>query len=174
MRGRIGALVSQGAHKRSLSNSFVPESQASGKCAGLLCHPSYRCGALVIGFAALSHWFPDALAHRPDLPLYSDVVAGAGLGLWDSMPATLIVELGMSLAGVWLCAPVALHEALGVCGVPAGRLRNERDRPAAAERPRRVDRGARVVALAGVRAWVERGDGPAKCRCWFIRRSVPS
>ena len=52
--------------------------------------------------AVLSHWFPDALAHRPDLPLYSGVAAYAGLGLWGSIAATLIVELGMFVAGVWL------------------------------------------------------------------------
>lgn len=53
--------------------------------------------ALVVGLVVLSHWFLDLIAHRPDLPL---VPGGAvfGLGLWNSVPATLIVE-GLLFAG---------------------------------------------------------------------------
>ena len=47
--------------------------------------------ALVVAAVVLSHWFLDLAAHRPDLPL---VPGGAvfGFGLWNSIPATLIVE----------------------------------------------------------------------------------
>jgi hypothetical protein len=46
------------------------------------------------------HWFLDALVHRPDLPLLPGVNTKVGLGLWDSVPATLIVEGAIFLAGV--------------------------------------------------------------------------
>jgi membrane-bound metal-dependent hydrolase YbcI (DUF457 family) len=54
-------------------------------------------GAVIVGVVVLSHWFLDLLAHRPDLPL---VPGGAlfGLGLWNSVPATLLVE-GLLFAG---------------------------------------------------------------------------
>ena len=56
-------------------------------------------GAIVVGVVVLSHWFLDLLAHRPDLPL---VPGGAvyGLGLWNSVPATLIVEGLLFAAGL--------------------------------------------------------------------------
>jgi hypothetical protein len=52
---------------------------------------------VIVGVVVLSHWFLDLLAHRPDLPL---VPGGAlfGLGLWNSVPATLLVE-GLLFAG---------------------------------------------------------------------------
>ena len=62
----------------------------------------YRRGALVVALAVVSHWFLDALSHRPDLPLAPGSSAYAGLGLWNSIPATLIVEGGLFIAGVWL------------------------------------------------------------------------
>lgn len=60
----------------------------------------YRRGALVLGAAVLSHWVLDLLTHRPDLPLTFSGDARAGFGLWNSLPFTLIVELGLFAAGV--------------------------------------------------------------------------
>lgn len=55
----------------------------------------------LIGAGVLSHWVLDAVAHRPDLP----VLPGGplvGLGLWQSVPATLALELAMFGAGIYL------------------------------------------------------------------------
>lgn len=63
-----------------------------------------RAGAaLVVGLAVVSHWFLDLVVHRPDLPL---VPGGAahGLGLWDSLAATLAVEAALFAAGAWIYA----------------------------------------------------------------------
>lgn len=59
--------------------------------------------AVVLGLLAISHWMLDYLTHRPDLPLYP---GGAmyGLGLWNSVPLTLIVEGALFVAGTWLYA----------------------------------------------------------------------
>ena len=61
-----------------------------------------RVSLLVAGLV-VSHWILDFVSHRPDLPIYP---GGAlwGLGLWNSVPATLIVELLLFGAGVWLYA----------------------------------------------------------------------
>lgn len=58
--------------------------------------------AWAIGAAlVLSHWVLDFVTHRPDMPLYPGGPA-FGLGLWYSMPATLIVESIMFAIGLWL------------------------------------------------------------------------
>lgn len=61
-------------------------------------------GALAIALLTLSHWFLDALAHRPDMPLAIDGAARAGLGLWNSVAATIAIEGLMFAAGVALYA----------------------------------------------------------------------
>jgi hypothetical protein len=60
--------------------------------------------ALVIVLLVVSHWFLDLVVHRPDLPLAPGVEARVGLGLWNSLPAALVVELGIFFAGCWLYA----------------------------------------------------------------------
>src|SRR5690606_1010333 len=60
-------------------------------------------GAVTLGLVVVSHWVLDVVMHRPDLPL---IPGGAefGLGLWNSLPATLAIEFGLFGAGVWLYA----------------------------------------------------------------------
>ena len=65
-----------------------------------------RREALVLALLVMSHWFLDALVHRPDLPLAPFGDTRIGLGLWNSMPATLLVEMPLFFAGVWLYARV--------------------------------------------------------------------
>jgi len=57
--------------------------------------------ALLLGLLVVSHWALDFLTHRPDMPLWPGGPK-VGLGLWNSVPATLVVELLMSAAGLWL------------------------------------------------------------------------
>jgi membrane-bound metal-dependent hydrolase YbcI (DUF457 family) len=47
--------------------------------------------AVAIGLAVGSHWILDWITHAPDLPLWPGGPR-AGLGLWNSIPATLAVE----------------------------------------------------------------------------------
>lgn len=60
-------------------------------------------GAFVVGALVLSHWAFDFLTHRPDLPLAPGAVK-VGLGLWNSVPATVAVEGALFAAGVALYA----------------------------------------------------------------------
>jgi hypothetical protein len=79
-------------------------------------------GAAWLGALVLSHWVLDVVAHRPDMPTWP---AGPklGLGLWNSLPGTLIVEFVLLGLGAWLYATVTkprdrlgtiLFAALGV------------------------------------------------------------
>lgn len=55
--------------------------------------------AIVLAAVVLSHWFLDLIVHRPDLPLWLSGETRVGLGLWYSIPATLLVEGGLFFAG---------------------------------------------------------------------------
>jgi membrane-bound metal-dependent hydrolase YbcI (DUF457 family) len=61
----------------------------------------YTRGAWVLGVLVVSHWFLDFIVHRADLPLYPGGPK-VGLGLWNSIPATLGIELPIFIAGVAL------------------------------------------------------------------------
>jgi hypothetical protein len=56
--------------------------------------------ATVLSAVVLSHWFLDALVHRPDLPLTPGGEARIGLGLWNSVPATLALEGALFVAAL--------------------------------------------------------------------------
>lgn len=78
----------------------------------------YPRGAMVLGFAVVSHWFLDLVVHRPDLPLYPGGAQLVGLGLWSSLGATLAVELPIFALGLWLyLRTTAASDALGRWGL---------------------------------------------------------
>lgn len=55
----------------------------------------------IVTALVLSHWVLDFVSHRPDMPLYPGGPK-VGLGLWNSVPATVAVEAPMYAAGAWL------------------------------------------------------------------------
>jgi len=54
--------------------------------------------ALLVGLLVPSHWLLDFIAHRPDMPIYP---GGAmyGLGMWNSLLLTIVVEYVLFVAG---------------------------------------------------------------------------
>jgi len=64
---------------------------------------SDRAGAWAIAIGVLSHWVLDWVTHRPDMPLYPGGPK-FGLGLWNSITGTWVVELAVFFAGVWIYA----------------------------------------------------------------------
>jgi hypothetical protein len=54
--------------------------------------------ALLLGFLVPSHWLLDFIAHRPDMPIYPGG-AKYGLGMWNSLPLTIVVEYALFAAG---------------------------------------------------------------------------
>jgi hypothetical protein len=59
---------------------------------------------LVIAALVLSHWFLDALVHRPDMPVGLDEGTKVGLGIWNSIPASLALEFTLFGLCVFLYA----------------------------------------------------------------------
>src|SRR5688572_21415975 len=60
-------------------------------------HRRARAAAL-LGLLVISHWVLDFLSHRPDMPLTPWTQQKVGLGLWNSVIATVAVE-GALFAG---------------------------------------------------------------------------
>ena len=58
--------------------------------------------AIVLGLIVISHWFLDLFVHIPDLPLFPGYNLKVGLGLWNSLPATIILEGFIFILGVYL------------------------------------------------------------------------
>lgn len=58
--------------------------------------------AVVLGILVLSHWFLDALVHRPDLPLYPGSSVLIGLGLWQSPALANALEFTLFALGLGL------------------------------------------------------------------------
>lgn len=73
--------------------------------------------AMVLGLAVVSHWVLDLIVHRPDLPLYPGQSPLLGLGLWNSLPGTLVVEGLIFVAGVALYIhATAARDKIGIYG----------------------------------------------------------
>ena len=77
----------------------------------------YQAGAVVIAIGVFSHWVLDFITHRPDLLLYPGGHAKFGLGLWHSIIGTLLIEVPMFIAGVWLY--ITTTRPKGIIGVLA-------------------------------------------------------
>jgi len=54
---------------------------------------------LLVGLV-VSHWVLDVVSHAADVPLWPGPSPRLGLGLWNSIPATLLVEGSLWLAGI--------------------------------------------------------------------------
>src|SRR5690242_19917832 len=56
--------------------------------------------ATIIGALVLSHWILDLPMHRPDLPLWPGSNVRVGLGAWNSIPLTILLELVVFVSGL--------------------------------------------------------------------------
>lgn len=60
-----------------------------------------RRSFVVIGALVASHWILDWMTHRADMPIYPGGPT-YGLGLWYSIPGTIVIETLFFLAGVYV------------------------------------------------------------------------
>ncbi|MCF0062985.1 hypothetical protein MUK70_07575 [Dyadobacter chenwenxiniae] len=58
--------------------------------------------AVIVGLAVLSHWFLDLVVHIADLPLTPFTNVKVGMGLWNSLEGTVILELIIFAIGAYL------------------------------------------------------------------------
>lgn len=70
---------------------------AIARTRGVAAGAAWLLAALVV-----SHWVLDVVSHAPDMPLWPGRSPKLGLGLWNSIPATLLVEGAMFAAGIWI------------------------------------------------------------------------
>jgi membrane-bound metal-dependent hydrolase YbcI (DUF457 family) len=57
--------------------------------------------AVIVGLLVVSHWVLDFLVHRPDLPILPNGPF-VGLGLWNNLTVTLILECVFFFGGVFI------------------------------------------------------------------------
>lgn len=57
--------------------------------------------SVVLGVLVLSHWFLDLFVHRPDLPLVPGIDLKVGFGIWNSFPATILLEGLIFVTGIY-------------------------------------------------------------------------
>ncbi len=58
--------------------------------------------ALVLALAVFSHFLLDVLVHGPDLPLAGSQSAKIGLGLWNHVVISYLLEAGLVVGGLWI------------------------------------------------------------------------
>jgi hypothetical protein len=63
-------------------------------------NPGASRAAIVLAACVPSHWVLDWIVHRPDLPLTPWSQSFHGLGIWGSMPITLVLEFGIYGLGI--------------------------------------------------------------------------
>ncbi|HVH67893.1 MAG TPA: hypothetical protein VM716_08505 [Gemmatimonadales bacterium] len=63
---------------------------------------SYAHGALIVALLVVSHWVLDWVTHVPDMPLYPGGGPRVGLGLWNHVGGTVLVEAAMFGAALWI------------------------------------------------------------------------
>jgi hypothetical protein len=56
----------------------------------------------ILALVVVSHWVLDVVSHRPDMPLTFADTTHVGLGLWNSVPDTVVVEALMLAVGLTL------------------------------------------------------------------------
>ena len=71
---------------------------------GVICRRAGSRAALILGLLVFSHWLLDLVTHRPDMPLWPGSATRFGLGLWNSVPATIAIEGAMFAIGVAIYA----------------------------------------------------------------------
>jgi membrane-bound metal-dependent hydrolase YbcI (DUF457 family) len=73
-------------------------------------------GAIALAIGVISHWVLDWVTHRPDMPLYP-YGPKYGLGLWNSIAGTFVVELLVFFIGVaWYARTTRARDRWGRWG----------------------------------------------------------
>ena len=74
--------------------------------------PDRRVSLLLIALV-VSHWVLDFVSHAPDMPLWPGVSPHYGLGLWNSIPLTFLVEGTIWAIGIAIFLRTAAPRTIG-------------------------------------------------------------
>ncbi len=86
----------------------------------VLVRRSTLTAGITLGLLVVSHWLLDLVVHRLDLPLTFTGTGRYGLGLWNSVPGTLAVELSLFAIGVAVYArTTSARDRIGSIGFGA-------------------------------------------------------
>lgn len=125
-----------------------------------------RRGQIVIFVLVLSHWVLDAISHRPDMPLWPGQSPMVGLGLWNSIAATLVIEGLLFATGIALylrATPVRTRAStIGFWGLVVFQLAIWASQPWGPPPP-----DTQTLAWVGLALWLFPVWG------WFIDRRTP-
>lgn len=69
---------------------------------------------IIIGAVVFSHWILDLIVHRPDLPILPGNIGNLpllGLGLWENIPGSILIESILCAVGCFLYFGYALQKA---------------------------------------------------------------
>ena len=84
----------------------------------LVARRSTLSSAALVAALVLSHWALDFVSHRPDVPLTIGGETKVGLGLWNSVPATVVVEASMFAVGLsFYVRTTAARDRIGSIGL---------------------------------------------------------
>jgi membrane-bound metal-dependent hydrolase YbcI (DUF457 family) len=87
-----------------------------GVVLGLLARWRSRATAtdvIVVALLVVSHWLLDYITHAPDMPLWPGTSPHLGLGLWNSISGTLVIEGAMWVAGLAIYVRGRRTDAVG-------------------------------------------------------------
>jgi membrane-bound metal-dependent hydrolase YbcI (DUF457 family) len=87
-----------------ISHSLLMAIVWAGMFAVLTSRGSPRQVSRWIAVGVISHWVLDWITHRPDLPLVPLFGPKVGLGLWNSVAGTVLVETAMFAVAAWMYA----------------------------------------------------------------------
>jgi hypothetical protein len=90
----------------TMSHSLATGAVWAVLLAAIVATTASRRSVWLVVALVLSHWVLDVVSHRPDVPLAPGLPVRLGLGLWTSIPATILVE-----GGLWLAAIVVYARA---------------------------------------------------------------
>jgi hypothetical protein len=106
-RPGMGAANYFAASNIALSHSLLMDTFWAGLlAAAYFLRKRFARGAWILFAVVLSHWLLDSIAHRPDMPLAPGAGRRLGLGLWASLPGSLLIE-----GGFWVFAIVLYTRA---------------------------------------------------------------
>jgi hypothetical protein len=128
--------------------------------------------AMILALAVVSHWFLDAVVHVRDLPLAGDDTLKVGLGLWNSIPLTFTVELGLFglglalyLAGGSRTHPVRRAWTVGFAVLlAAAYVSTTLGPPPPSVRAVGIAAVAMLLALAAIAGWIDRAPSARPAR----------